>query len=155
MRKDIKGALFKNIKKEFNKLDKQLNVIEENDSKNNKNKLDKKENKNISPDKKIKEQEETIQKQQEKIFKLSEELRNYKKDNRKGIYIIKQDKNVHISKNLIKIEDEFVILIKTEPLSYYDSVYYLLDYEIDKIKSKEIIIKSLMRMNILLVINII
>ena len=142
LRKDIKGALFKNIKKEFNKLDKQLNVIEENDSKNNKNKLDKKENKNISPDKKIKEQEETIQKQQEKIFKLSEELRNYKKDNRKGIYIIKQDKNVHISKKLIKIEDEFVILIKTEPLSYYDSVYYLLDYEIDKIKSKEIYVDN-------------
>ena len=154
LRKDIKGVLFKNIKKEFNKLDKQLNVIEEKDTKNDKNKKEKKENnikedkedkkieekkeKNVSPDKKIKEQEETIQKQQEKISKLSEELRNYKKDNRKGIYIIKQDKNVHISKNLITIIDEFVILIKTEPLSYYDSLYYLLDYEIDKIKSKEI-----------------
>ena len=93
---------------------------------------------NIPPDKKIKEQEETIQKQKEKISKLSEELRNYKKDNRKGIYIIKQDKNVHISKNKITIKDEFIILIKTEPLSYYDSFYYLLNYEIDKIKLKEI-----------------
>ena len=89
-------------------------------------------------DKRIKEQEETVQKQKEKISKLSEELRNYKKDDRKGIYIIKQDKTVHISKNIITIKDVFIILIKTEPLSYYDSCYYFLDYEIDKIKSKEV-----------------
>ena len=97
---------------------------------------------NIPLDKKIKEQEETIQKQKEKISKLSEELRNYKKDNRKGIYLIKQDKNVHISKNKITIKDEIVILIKTGPLSCYDSFYYLLDYEIDKIKSKEIYVDN-------------
>ena len=152
-KKDIKSTLFKNIKKEFNKLENQLNIIEEKNTKNEKNKKDNKMNtiknekekkneenkkRNIPPDKKIKEQEETIQKQKEKISKLSEELRNYKKDNRKGIYIIKQDKNVHISKNKITIKDEFIILIKTEPLSYYDSFYYLLDYETDKIKSKEI-----------------
>ena len=38
--------------------------------------------------------------------------------------------------------DEFTILIKTEPLTYYDSCYYFLDYEIDKIKSKEIYVDN-------------
>ena len=161
LKKDIKGALFKNIKKEFNKLENQLNIIEEKDEKNDKkdknknkkneninnsknNKDDKniKKEKNIPVDKKIKEQEETIEKQKEKISKLSEELRNYKKDNRKGIYIIRQDKTVHISKNLITINDEMVILIKCEPLKYYDSFYYNTNYEIDKLKSKEIYVDN-------------
>ena len=76
LKKDIKGALFKNIKKEFVGLEKTLNVIEEKDEKNDKiDKNKEKKEKKIPPDKKIKQQEETIQKQKEKISKLSEELR--------------------------------------------------------------------------------
>ena len=157
LKKDIKGILFNNIKKEFNKLENKLYIIEEkaikmdnnkqdnkvNNIKNEKNKKnDKNKGGSVPPDKKIKEQEETIQKQKEKISKLSEELRNLKKDNRKGIYIIKQDKEVNISKNIITIRDEFVILIKTEPLTYYDRFNYLLDYKIDKVKSKEIYVDN-------------
>ena len=35
-----------------------------------------------------------------------------------------------------------VILIKCEPLKYYDSFYYFIDYEIDKLKSKEIYVDN-------------
>ena len=152
VKKDIKKALFKNIKKEFNKLDNKLNVIEEKKEMNktitnDEDKKDDKKNKgkkdiNLPPDKKFIEQEETIKKQKEKITQLSEELKNYKKDNRKGIYIIKQDKSVHISKDLITIKDEFVILIKCEPLQYYYSTYYYTECEIDKLKSKQIYIDN-------------
>ena len=86
--------------------------------------------------------EEIIKNQKEKIIKLSKELEEYKKDNRKGIYIIREDKTVKISKNLITINDEFVILIKCEPLRYYNSYYYIINYEIDKLKSKEIYIDN-------------
>ena len=73
---------------------------------------------------------------------MSKELEEYKKDNRKGIYIIREDKTVKISKNLITINDEFVILIKCEPLRYYNSYYYIINYEIDKLKSKGIYIDN-------------
>ena len=148
-KKDIKGKLFKNLKKEFNKLGSTLNVIEEKVDKNSKIEINKKDDnrnnndntkkqKNISLDTKIKQHEETIKQQKEEISKLYEELRSYKKDTRKGIYIIRQDKTVNISKNKITINDERVILIKCEPLKYYDSYYYFINYDIEKLISKEI-----------------
>ena len=156
-KKDIKGMLFKKVKKEINKLEKGLNVIEERDEKiatkeitktifknpkiDHNNKKDK--NKLVIPeDKIIKEKEEIIKKQKEIISKLSEELNNYKKDTRHGIFIIRQNKTMKISKNLITINDEIVILMKCEPLQYYDSYYYLINYEVDKLKSKEIYLEN-------------
>ena len=164
-KKDIKGMLYKKNKKEI-KLDKELYEIREKDEKRvnteitkkiftrkiSKNK-DIKNNKQIKdikkPEDRLKEQEKTIQNQKEKILKLSEELEDYKnklklkeKDTRNGIFIVRQNKTIIISNNSIKIEDEIVITIKAEPLQYSDSYFFLIDYEVDKLKSRETYIED-------------
>ena len=161
-KKGIKAMLYKKIKY---KLDTELYKIEEKNEKSIKKDIStknfftlnkKKENKKINnknnkeivrPEDKIKQQEKEINKQNMQISKLTEELKVYKKkikliekDDRKGIIRINQNKEVIISKNVIKISDEIVIEIRAEPLNYYDSYYYLMDYESSKTKIKEIYI---------------
>ena len=80
LKKDIKGVLFKNIKKEFNKLDKQQKDEKNekkdknkqngniNNFKNNKGDKNIKKEKNIPPDKKIKEQEEQYKNKKKKYL---------------------------------------------------------------------------------------
>jgi len=153
-KKGIRGKLFKNIKKEFNELEKINEITEKkvdkaiNDTKDKNIKgIEKEEKKN--PEETIKEQEKKLQIQGEKISKLSEELKNCKeklilieKDSRKGLFMLSQDKTVTITANSISIIDEFVLTVKAEPLQYADSYHYLMDYEVNKLKSKEIYIDN-------------
>ena len=60
------------------------------------------------------------------------------KDSREGLFMLSQNKTVTITTNLISIIDEFVLTANIEPLLYYDTYSYLMDYEINKLKSKEI-----------------
>ena len=147
--KGIREKLFKNIKKGINELEKINEITEKkvkkinNTTKNSKDKDQKEKEKN--PLDTIKEKEAKIQIQEEKISKLSEELKNCKeklklmgKDSREGLFMLSQNKTVTITKNLISIIDEFVLTANIEPLLYYDTYSYLMDYEINKLKSKEI-----------------
>ena len=153
-KKGIRGKLSKNIKKELNELDKINEITEKKEEKIDNNKsskdkdskgIEKEEKKN--PEEIIKEQEAKIQIQEEKISKLSEELKECKekleligKDSRKGLFMLSQNKTVTITTNAISIIDEIVLTVKAEPLQYADSYNYLMDYEVIKLKSKEIYI---------------
>jgi len=167
--KGIRAKLFKNIKKDINELEKINEITEkkdekeentkkskENDTKEKEKKEEKEEKveneekeEKKNPEETIKEQEKNLQIQEEKISKLSEELKNYKeklalieKDNRKGLFMLSQNKTVTITANSISIIDEFVLTVKAEPLQYADSYAYLMDYEVNKLKSKEIFIDN-------------
>ena len=156
-KKGIRGKLFKNIKKELNELEKINEITEKKEEKVDKTtkdskdkdikEIEKEEKKN--PEETIKEQETKLQVQEEKISKLSEELKNckekltlFEKDSRKGLFILSQNKTVTITTNSISIIDEIVLTVKAEPLQYADSYNYLMDYEVNKLKSKEIYVDN-------------
>ena len=156
-KKGIRGKLFKNIKKELNELEKINEITEKKEEKVDKTtkdskdkdikEIEKEEKKN--PEETIKEQETKLQVQEEKISKLSEELKNckekltlFEKDSRKGLFMLSQNKTVTITTNSISIIDEIVLTVKAEPLQYADSYNYLMDYEVNKLKSKEIYVDN-------------
>ena len=141
-KKNIKGMLYKNIKKHV-KMDNTLFTIDEKSNKNTSKKNVATKNNEIKNEKDGLKPEERIKLQEKEIEKLSEELKKYKKkanllekDNRKGIFVINQNKNVIISTNLITVINEIILEVKAEPLQYYDNYYYLMDYKLEKTKKK-------------------
>lgn len=147
--KDIKGMLYKKNKNNIIK-DSSLFTIDEKSSKNiSKKNVATKENQiknkkdNLKPEERIKIQEKEIEKLSEELKKYKKKVNLLEKDDRQGIFVLKQNKNVIISNNLIKISDEIIIEVKTEPLIYYDNYYYLLDYNSEQTKIKEVYIDNL------------
>ena len=98
---------------------------------------------NLKPEERIKIQEKEIEKLSEELKKYKKKVNIIEKDDRQGIFVLKQNKNVIISNNLIKISDEIIIEVKTEPLIYYDNYYYLLECNSEKIKIKGVYIDNL------------
>ena len=66
-------------------------------------------------------------------------------DKRKGLFIKNQKKKMIISNNLIKIEQELIIIFKTDnPQIYCDSKWVYLDEKRDKIKVKQIYVDDVL-----------
>ena len=66
-------------------------------------------------------------------------------DKRKGLFIKNQKKKMIISNNLIKIEQELIIIFKTDnPQIYCDSKWVYLDEKSDKIKVKQIYVDDVL-----------
>ena len=70
---------------------------------------------------------------------------NVEEDKRSGLFIKNQKKKMIISNNLIKIEQELIIIFKTDnPQIYCDSKWVYLDEKSDKIKVKQIYVDDVL-----------
>ena len=137
-KKEIRGKLFKNIKKEINEFEKTNKFTGKKAEKVNKSNNNPKDKDCKGIDKKEESIKEKKTKIQTKKEKLSDEL--IEKDNRKELFMLNQNKTVTITANSISIIDEIILAAEGESLQYSDSYTYLMDYEVNKLKSKEIYI---------------
>ena len=65
-------------------------------------------------------------------------------DQRTGTFIINQKKKMIISNNSVKIEQDFIVTIKTDnPRSYSDCYWFLLDQNANELKSKQIFVDDI------------
>ena len=150
-KKGFRGKLFKNIKKKIKKTNKNTGKKGEKVNKTSKNSKDK-DSKGIEKKEEKTNQEETIketkmQTKEKKLSILSDELKYCKKnlpliekDNRNELFMQNQNKTVIITTNSISIIDEIILSAKGESLQNSYSYTYLMDYEVNKLKSKEIYI---------------
>ena len=74
----------------------------------------------------------------EQLF--SKELKPNVEENRKSIFIKFQKKIIKIIKDLIHVEDEITLTTRTGPNNYNDTFWYLINEQLNKIKSREIYI---------------
>ena len=74
----------------------------------------------------------------EQLF--SKELKPNVEENRKSIFIKFQKKKIKIIKDLIQVEDEITLTTRTGPNNYNDTFWYLINEQLNKIKSREIYI---------------
>ena len=143
-KKGIRGKLFNNIKKEINEFKKINKVTGKKGEKLNKTTINSKdeESKGIEKKEEKSNQEETIKEKETKIKTKEEKLSDklIEKDNRKELFMLNQNKTVTITANSISIIDEIILVEKGESLQYSNSYTYLMDYEVNKLKSKEIYI---------------
>ena len=71
---------------------------------------------------------------------FNKELKPNEDEKRTSIFIKFQKKKIKVLKDLIQIEDQFTLTIKTGPSSYSDTFWYLVHEKLSNIKSKEIYI---------------
>ena len=74
----------------------------------------------------------------EQLF--SKELKPNVEENRKSIFIKFQKKKIKIIKDLIQVEDEITLTTRTGPNNYNDTFWYLINEQLNKIKSRQIYI---------------
>ena len=94
---------------------------------------------------KSKEKEEDIKKLQEEfINEFMEKTENdeQKEEKRTGIFIKSEKKKVLISKDLIKVEDEFILTTKINENSSFNSFWYQMVANVDKLKFKKFYIED-------------
>lgn len=64
-----------------------------------------------------------------------------KEEKRTGIFIKSEKKKVLISKDIIKVEDEFILTTKIKENSSFNSYWYQMVANVDKLKFKKFILK--------------
>ena len=131
------------LEEKQNKYDKP--TLEEKQNKYVKPTLEEKQNKFDKPtleEKQNKFDKPTLEEKQNKFIEdfFKKELKPNEEDKRTSIFIKSQKKKIKVIKELIQIEDQFTLTIKTDPSKFATTFWYLLDEKISNIKSKQIYI---------------